>query len=648
MITAPTGRDASLVAEVLGRTGLDTQICKDVAQLCAAADASTSVVLLAEEALDETGIDLLLATLRAQEPWSDLPILLLTSAPEHFRRRQGSAASQLTLETSVTLLERPFRRETLISATEAALRARRRQWEIRDLLRERELAGDELRRSGERLAMALQAGQSGIFRWDAKTNTNVWSRELEALYGMKPGEFGGLYEDWLTCLVPEDMEHGDQAVRRSLQTGFFTCEFRIRRHDTGEVRWMDGRGQVFYDAEGHPDYLIGTNVDITERKRAEEAQLRGAAQQKILSESLARLLASDDPEKLVHDLFPKVAAHLGTDTYFNFLVNDMGDALRMHSCGGISDEQAWQIQRLEFGQAICGTVAIIRQPIIANDIQHSQDPRANLVRGMGIQCYACNPLLSGAQLLGTLSFASRTRPQFDEDELEFLRLIANYVALALERARASRALRLSEAQLRAIYDGTHEYIGLVALDGTLLEVNRAALDFAGSRLDHVLGHPFWEGVWFQHTPGAPERVRHAIEQAAQGIGYRGELTLRHPSGEDLTFDFLFHPIYNEAGQVFLIVPEAVDITERKRSESALREAKEQAENASAAKDPGVTYGQTDDFGFSIASDPVHVNDFHATLLHLMGIQHERFTYRFQGRDYRLTDVAGKVVKGVLA
>jgi hypothetical protein len=63
---------------------------------------------------------------------------------------------------------------------------------------------------------------------------------------------------------------------------------------------------------------------------------------------------------------------------------------------------------------------------------------------------------------------------------------------------------------------------------------------------------------------------------------------------------------------------------------------------------GVSHGETDELGFSTATDAVHVNDFHATLMHLLGIDHERFTYRFQGRDYRLTDVAGKVVKSILA
>jgi hypothetical protein len=64
--------------------------------------------------------------------------------------------------------------------------------------------------------------------------------------------------------------------------------------------------------------------------------------------------------------------------------------------------------------------------------------------------------------------------------------------------------------------------------------------------------------------------------------------------------------------------------------------------------PGITYGESDDIGFNVANNPVHVHDFQATLLHLLGINHEKLTYRFQGRHYRLTDVEGHVVKPILA
>jgi hypothetical protein len=63
--------------------------------------------------------------------------------------------------------------------------------------------------------------------------------------------------------------------------------------------------------------------------------------------------------------------------------------------------------------------------------------------------------------------------------------------------------------------------------------------------------------------------------------------------------------------------------------------------------PGTVWGETDDFSYNIVRDPVHVHDLHATILHLLGFDHERLTYRHEGRDFRLTDVAGKVVKGIL-
>ena len=63
---------------------------------------------------------------------------------------------------------------------------------------------------------------------------------------------------------------------------------------------------------------------------------------------------------------------------------------------------------------------------------------------------------------------------------------------------------------------------------------------------------------------------------------------------------------------------------------------------------GTVYGATDEFGFRATENPVHVHDLHATILHLLGLDHERLTYRYAGRDFRLTDVAGNVVKGILA
>jgi signal transduction histidine kinase/CheY-like chemotaxis protein len=133
LILAPTGRDAVLIESVLSQAGIYAEPCRDMAMLCHQLTRGAAALLLAEESLATSDFENFRTLLTHQESWSDLPVLVLTS---------GGFASRISLDTTglleascnVTLLERPLRRETLISATQAASRARRRQYQTRDLL----------------------------------------------------------------------------------------------------------------------------------------------------------------------------------------------------------------------------------------------------------------------------------------------------------------------------------------------------------------------------------------------------------------------------------------------------------------------------------------------------------------------------------
>ncbi len=138
LILAPTGRDAPLAAEALDQAGVASKICRDLAQLCAQIGEDAAALLIAEEALSAAELPQLRDRLRAQPAWSDLPLLILTSAG-----RQDDVASVEILKLfgpsgNVTLLERPLRSVVLVSTVQVALRARRHQYEMRDLLQERE------------------------------------------------------------------------------------------------------------------------------------------------------------------------------------------------------------------------------------------------------------------------------------------------------------------------------------------------------------------------------------------------------------------------------------------------------------------------------------------------------------------------------
>ena len=153
----------------------------------------------------------------------------------------------------------------------------------------------------------------------------------------------------------------------------------------------------------------------------------------LLWHSTEVLLTAHNPDAMLHGLFDKIRNDLEINSYFNFMVAEGARSLSLASCAGISAEEVEKIRHLEFGQAIFAAVALQRVSIVATHIEDSSDPSVQLVKGYGIRAYACNPLMSGDRLLGTLSFASRTRNSFRPEDLDFFRAISRYVAVAYER-----------------------------------------------------------------------------------------------------------------------------------------------------------------------------------------------------------------------
>jgi signal transduction histidine kinase/ActR/RegA family two-component response regulator len=143
LVFAPIGRDGSATAELLQRGGIDAKLCANLTELVKELEVGAAAVFVAEEGLYNSDIGPLLAWAAAQPPWSDLPFVVLTSRHElpaitAWRRQLISALR------TVALLERPIQAITLSSAIQAALRARRRQYEVRALLAARDRAAEEL------------------------------------------------------------------------------------------------------------------------------------------------------------------------------------------------------------------------------------------------------------------------------------------------------------------------------------------------------------------------------------------------------------------------------------------------------------------------------------------------------------------------
>ncbi len=138
---------------------------------------------------------------------------------------------------------------------------------------ERKHAEEALRASEERLRLAQQAARIGTFEWNIQTGVNTWTPELEAMYGLPPGGFGGTQTAFENLVHVDDRAGVIKLVDAAMKSGQPTKgEWRVVWPD-GSVHWLAANWQVLMDESGQPSRVIGVNIDVTERKLADEARL---------------------------------------------------------------------------------------------------------------------------------------------------------------------------------------------------------------------------------------------------------------------------------------------------------------------------------------------------------------------------------------
>ena len=138
----------------------------------------------------------------------------------------------------------------------------------------------ELRATDDRLHLAQAVAGIGHFEWLIDSDTNIWSPEIERLYGVEPAGFEGSYAAWRKRVHPDDIDRAEEDMRRAMTdgSGNFVSEWRAVWPD-GTIRWLLARARIFFDAQNRPQRMLGINMDVTARKEAEQA-LREADQRK--------------------------------------------------------------------------------------------------------------------------------------------------------------------------------------------------------------------------------------------------------------------------------------------------------------------------------------------------------------------------------
>jgi PAS domain S-box-containing protein len=144
--------------------------------------------------------------------------------------------------------------------------------------------------------------------------------------------------------------------------------------------------------------------------------------------------------------------------------------------------------------------------------------------------------------------------------------IADLAEHALSKIKADEIIRESERKFHAVFEQAYQFLGLLSIEGRVLEANRTALKFGGVEEADVIGRPFWETPWWAHSSELKENVRLAVQKAAKGELIRFEAFHHAPDGSLHYVDFSLKPVKDETGKVIMLIPEGRDITERKKAE----------------------------------------------------------------------------------
>ncbi|WP_442949541.1 PAS domain S-box protein [Nostoc sp.] len=233
-------------------------------------------------------------------------------------------------------------------------------------------------------------------------------------------------------------------------------------HTPGGVRSLLVFADTLPAMHGHPATCILVFQEISNLKKVQKALSLGYKRLKLLSDTANDLLSSQQPVVLIDSVYQKLKDQIDLDIYFNYLVEDNSQILQLGSYSGISQEMAKEIERLAFGQEVCGTVALSRHPIAVENVQQSTEEKTELIRSLGITAYYAYPLIAQGRLLGTLSFGSRTLLSFTDNQKGMMQVVCDQIAIAMERASLIASLQQQTEQLQEANRMKDEFLGILS------------------------------------------------------------------------------------------------------------------------------------------------------------------------------------------
>jgi len=465
LVCAPFGRDADSVAGLLAKEYYDVRICADVNAIAAGLDENVGAVLVTEEALAGDLAPLRMA-LFAQPAWSDVPFILLKA------QRTGRTSTRtdvpirlLDMVTNTVVLERPLGVASLVSAIASAMRARQKQFEMRDRIA-------DLADSESRLRLATAAADIGTWDYDPVTGALRWDARCKAMFGL-PADAAITYDgSFVAGLHPEDRERTNAAVSAALapdSDGLFDIEYRTIGLEDGVERWIAARGGAVFE-DGRATRFIGTVIDISQPKQA--AAALAASEAALREESLAldilnrtgkQVAAELDLDRLVQAVVDAGRELTGAEigAFFYNRADETGESYQLYSLSGAPIEAfaGFPAPRhtMLFGPTFTGQ-GVVRSPDITQDPRYGRnDPHFGMPKGhLAVISYLAVPVIArSGDVIGGLFFGHATADQFDERSERLALGLSAQAAIAIENARLIQtAQRLNQTLEQKVAERT--------------------------------------------------------------------------------------------------------------------------------------------------------------------------------------------------
>ncbi|HEY9607590.1 MAG TPA: PAS domain S-box protein, partial [Allocoleopsis sp.] len=476
---------------------------------------------------------------------------------------------------------------------------------------------EELRQSEEQLRLALEASRMGMWDWNILTNRITWSRGHEALFGLSPGAFDGSYAAFEECIHPEDRAAVAQSVNRArLGQQEYHQEFRVLWSD-GSIHWIEGKGKVFYNSQGQAVRMLGTILDISDRKftEAQILALNAQLEQRVLkrTEELRRtneelkqeihereqaeaaLRLQAQRERLVTGIAHYIRQSLNLDEILNTTVTQIRQFLE---CDRVLIYRTWSDGA---GSVITealapGCPAIIGRPLperifpqecrqwyyqgrIRTVTDVEQDDMApclaNWLRQLGVKSKLVVPIVGQDSLWGLLiAHQCGTPRRWQVWEIELLSSLATQIAIAIQQAELYSQLAAELAERKQIQQQRDRFFNLsldmlmiASLDGYCLHANPAWERTLGFTSQELTAYPFIE---FVH-PADRAATQAALANLAAGIpiySFENRYCCQDGSYKWLCWNAV--PFLEER----LVYAVARDVTDRKLAEQALQESEE--------------------------------------------------------------------------